>query len=63
MCPIVYNNIWDEMPVPTFNKTLYQSVDAINCISYLTYEMVKTMCPEKTNYIPHALPTDIFFPI
>jgi len=63
ICPIAYWHVWDNLPVPTFNKVLYESTDLINCHSYLTYNFVKDIAPEKTNFIPHALPQEIFFPI
>lgn len=63
VCPIAYNHLWDNTPWPEFNRVLYESTDLINCINYPTYEMVHRRFPEKTNYIPHAVPKDIFFPM
>jgi glycosyltransferase involved in cell wall biosynthesis len=63
MCPIVWWHVWDNYPFPEFNKVLYESTDAINCHSHMTYTMIKDHFPEKTNFIPHALPEDLFFPI
>jgi glycosyltransferase involved in cell wall biosynthesis len=63
VCPIAYNHLWDNAPWPEFNRVLYESTDLINCINYPTYEMVHQRFPEKTNYIPHAVPTEIFHPI
>ncbi len=63
MCPIAYNHVWDNDPVPEFNKVIYDSVDRINCISYLTYKMVSKICNEKAHYIPHAIPPKVFFPL
>lgn len=63
ICPIIYNHLWDNPPWPAFNRSLYESTDLINCINHPTYEMVKEHFPEKTNYIPHAVPTELFFPI
>lgn len=63
MCPIVYWHLWDNPPWPEFNRPLYESTDLINCINYPTYEMVKERFPEKTNYIPHAVPQDLYKPI
>ena len=63
VCPIVYWHVWDNRPTPRFNDVLYDSTDLINCHSHLTYEMVSENFPEKTNFIPHALPEDIFFPL
>ncbi len=63
VCPIVYNHLWDNDPAPEFNKVLYESTDLINCINHPTYEMVKKWFPERTNYIPHAIPSEVFFPM
>lgn len=62
-CPIVYNHLWDNGPWPDFNKVLYESCDLINCINYPTYEMVHKHFPEKTNYVPHAVPKELYFPM
>lgn len=62
ICPIVYNHLWDNPPWPEFNKVLYESTDLINCINYPTYQMVSERFPEKTNFIPHALPAEVFKP-
>ena len=63
ICPIAYNHLWDNPPWPEFNRVLYESTDLINCINYPTYEMVHERFPEKTNYVPHAIPTDVYFPL
>lgn len=63
MCPIAYNHLWDNPPWPEYNRVLYESTDLINCINYPTYEMVSKHFPEKTNYIPHAVPRELFFPM
>lgn len=60
ICPIVYNHLWDNDPKPEFNKVLYESTDLINCINHPTYEMVNSWFPERTNYVPHAVPTDMY---
>lgn len=60
VCPIAYWHVWDNRPTPEYNKVLYDSTDLINCHSYLTYEMCKELVPEKTNFIPHALPGEIY---
>lgn len=63
ICPIVYWHLWDNDPWPDFNKVLYESTDLINCINWPTYQMVKERFPEKTNYIPHAVPKDLYKPL
>lgn len=60
ICPIAYNHLWDNPPWPEYNRVLYESTDLINCINYPTYEMVSQRFPEKTNYIPHAVPAECF---
>ena len=63
VCPIAWWHVWDNRPTPQFNNVLYESTDLINCHSYLTYEMCSENFPEKTNFVPHALPGDIFKPL
>ena len=63
VCPIAYWHVWDNRPTPRYNDVLYESTDLINCHSYLTYEMVSENFPERTNFIPHALPNDMFYPL
>src|SRR3990167_4989208 len=60
---LLWWNIWDSRPTPKFNKWIYKSVDKLNCISYLTYQMLSEIVPERIDYVPHALPQNIFFPI
>jgi len=63
ICPIAYNHLWDELPFPKFNEVIYESTDLINCINWPTYEMCRDRWPEKTNYIPHAVPKELFSPL
>jgi glycosyltransferase involved in cell wall biosynthesis len=63
ICPIAYWHLWDNGPWPEFNRALYSSNDLINCINYPTYEMVKERFPDRTNYIPHAVPKDLYYPL
>jgi len=63
VCPIAWWHVWDNKPFPEYNKTLYESTDAINCHSYLTYEMLKEHFPNKTKFIPHSIPDNIFHPL
>lgn len=63
ICPIVWWHVWDNYPYPKFNDTFYESTDLLNCHSHMTYEMIKEKYPEKTNWIPHSLPENIFFPL
>lgn len=63
ICPIAYWHVWDNYPFPEYNKPFYEGTDLINCHSYMTYEMVSEHFPEKTNFIPHALPKEVFYPL
>ena len=63
ICPIAYWHVWDNRPTPTFNRVLYEATDLINCHSHLTHEMVQEIVPGKTNFVPHAIPQNLFFPI
>ena len=63
ICPIAYWHVWDNRPAPLFNKVLYEATDLINCHSYLTHEMVNEIVPGKSNFIPHALPKQLFYPL
>ncbi len=60
VCPIAYWHVWDNRPVPQFNKVLYESTDLLNCHSYLTYEVCKELVPDKVNFVPHALPGEVY---
>jgi len=63
ICPVAYWHVWDNYPTPTFNFPVYEATDLINCHSYLTYQIVSENFPEKTNFIPHSLPEDVFYPL
>lgn len=63
ICPITYWHVWDNDPYPAFNDVWYRSTDLINCLSYKTYELVKPNFPERTHYIPHAFPKEIYHPL
>jgi len=63
ICPIVWWHVWDNYPYPEFNDAFYESTDLINCHSHMTYEMIKGKFPDKTNWIPHSLPENLFFPL
>ena len=63
ICPIAYWHLWDNPPYPEFNRPLYESTDLINCINYPTYEMIRERFPNKTHYIPHAVPSELYSPL
>ena len=61
VCPILWWHVWDNTPVPNFNNWMYESVDQINCHSYLTYKMCSNNFSDKTNFIPHSFPDSMFY--
>tara|TARA_R110001592_G_scaffold96595_1_gene277295 strand:+ start:558 stop:1808 length:1251 start_codon:yes stop_codon:yes gene_type:complete len=61
VCPIAWWHVWDNYPYPDFNDSYYQATDAINCHSHMTYTMLSEKYPEKTKFIPHTLPDNLFF--
>lgn len=60
VCPIVWWHVWDNHPYPEFNAPFYEATDLINCHSHMTYELIKDKFPQKTNFVPHALPSSIY---
>jgi len=63
VCPIVWWHVWDNYPYPEFNEAFYRSTDLINCHSHMTYTMLKERHADKTNFVPHSLPDELFFQI
>lgn len=63
VCPIVWWHVWDNYPYPSFNEWMYDSVDTINCHSYLTYEICSKNFGEKSSFIPHTIPSGYYFPL
>jgi hypothetical protein len=39
--PMVYYHVWDNFPVPMYNKVYYDSTDYVVSISRVTEEIVK----------------------
>lgn len=62
--PILYNHLWDNFPIPMFNKPYYNSCDFIGCINQQTVEFVGgTGSTTPYKYIPHALPHGLYSPM
>lgn len=61
LVPMVYYHVWDNFPVPYFNKPYYDSTDVVVPISKVTEEIILACSPE-THYgrIPHAVNETIF---
>ena len=66
--PIVYLNIWDDYPAPMYNKTYYESCDALFGISKQTVNINHLVLGDKGEhkmicYVPHGLNHKVMFPI
>lgn len=49
--PLIYLNIWDDGPVPRWNREFYRSCDLIMNISKQTYALVKRCVHDSENLI------------
>lgn len=66
--PMIYLNIWDDMPAPLYNKAYYESCDTLMAISKQTHNINKLVLGDKTKgkilkYVPHGINEKTFFPI
>jgi hypothetical protein len=66
--PIIYLNIWDDLPAPMYNKGFYESVDTLLGISKQTVNINKMVLGDKAktkiiDYVPHGMNTSNFYPI
>lgn len=61
--PIMFYHVWDNLPVPKFNKKFYDCCTGIACISKLTYGVVNSLYDGITSYVPHGRPESVFYPI
>ena len=67
-CPITYLNIWDDYPVPMYNKPYYEACDLLMGISKQTVNINKLVLADNDKrrifkYIPHGLNHDIYHPM
>jgi glycosyltransferase involved in cell wall biosynthesis len=61
LLPLVYYHVWDNFPLPMFNKKFYESTDHIVSISRVTHECVQGVAPDvPVTHIPHAVDGDVF---
>lgn len=65
--PILYYNIWDDLPYPMYNKQYYRSCDGLFAISKQTYNINKVVLGDEADhhvikYIPHGV-SKKYFPI
>jgi len=67
--PMIYLNIWDDLPYPMYNKSFYESCDTLFAISKQTENINRVVlgpeiAAEKViKYVPHGINEKFFFPI
>lgn len=66
--PMIYLNIWDDLPAPLYNESYYDSCDALMSISKQTLNINKMVLGDKVKgkilkYVPHGINEKVFFPI
>jgi len=69
--PIVYLNIWDDLPDPWYNREAYSSCDLLMAISKQTYGINNRILEKyegavtnhRVTYVPHGISETDFFPI
>jgi glycosyltransferase involved in cell wall biosynthesis len=58
---MIYYHVWDNFPVPLYNRRFYRSTDEVVCISKVTHEIVKQAAPKVSScYLPHAVHSEFF---
>jgi len=66
--PMIYLNIWDDLPAPLYNKPYYESCDTLMAISKQTLNINKLVLGDRIEnkilkYIPHGINHKVYFPI
>ena len=61
VCPIAYWHVWDNKPYPEFNDMYYEGTDLLACHSHHTYEQLVEKYPDKTHFVPHTVPEEVYF--
>lgn len=69
--PILYLNIWDDIPDPYWNKEAYSSCDLLMAISKQTYgintrvlnRFEGTVSTGRITYVPHGIDSNMFYPL
>jgi glycosyltransferase involved in cell wall biosynthesis len=67
--PIMYYNIWDDLPDPLYNTDYYRSSDMLMSISKQTYGINKRILSKygyedwQTQYVPHGVSEKKFFQV
>ena len=67
--PMIYLNIWDDLPYPMYNKSFYESCDTLLAISKQTKNInecvlgAEISAEKVIKYVPHGINEKFFFPI
>ena len=67
--PLMYYNIWDDLPYPYWNEPFYESCDLLMNISRQTQNIVKNVLQRNpkedwaVQWVPHGINEKHFFPI
>ena len=66
--PMIYLNIWDDLPAPLYNKAYYESCDTLMAISKQTLNINKMVLGDRIEnkilkYVPHGINHKVYFPI
>jgi glycosyltransferase involved in cell wall biosynthesis len=65
--PLMYLNIWDDLPDPKWNEPFYRSCDMLMAISKQTYGINKRICNDyedwQIQYVPHGINSKVNNPI
>jgi glycosyltransferase involved in cell wall biosynthesis len=66
--PLIYLNIWDDLPAPLYNKPYYESCDTLLAISKQTANINRLVLGDKAQdkvikYVPHGINDKTFFPL
>lgn len=64
-CPIVYWHVWDNDPIPEFNRPIYEATDFVMSLSLKTYGILQGLNfpADRHSYVPHAEPDELFKPL
>jgi glycosyltransferase involved in cell wall biosynthesis len=66
--PIIYLNIWDDLPYPLYNKPYYESCDTLFAISKQTENINRVVLGDVAHnklikYVPHGINEKQFYPL
>ena len=67
--PLMYYNIWDDLPYPFWNEPFYESCDMLMNISRQTQNIVKNVIRKypkpdwAVQWVPHGIDETVFYPI